>query len=61
MTDRTEIRDGVRELSVGDEEGGDLAVMQHIQKLVDLRVHDRLSDKREGTVPDLKSFFQSLG
>ena len=53
LGDGHQVADAVRELGVGDQEGGDAALVQLPQDGVDLRVHDGLPDQRQGTVPHL--------
>ena len=46
--------DAIRELRIGDQEGGDAAGMQLLHEGVDLRIHDRLAHQRQRTVPWLR-------
>ena len=53
LGDGQQVADTVRELGVGDQEGGDAALVQLPQDGVDLRVHDGLPNQRQGTMPHL--------
>mmetsp|Transcript_47801 Transcript_47801/g.108476 ORF Transcript_47801/g.108476 Transcript_47801/m.108476 type:complete len:236 (-) Transcript_47801:64-771(-) len=57
---RNQVFDFFRELSVGDEEAGDVALVQLGKHLVDPRVHDRLAHQGEGAVPDGEGLLDSL-
>ena len=50
LGDGDQVADAVRELGVGDQEGGDAALMQLPQDGIDLRVHDGLPDQRQRTM-----------
>ena len=54
LGDRDEVADPVRELGVGDQEGGDAAPVQLCQDGIDLGVHDGLTNQGQGTVPHLQ-------
>lgn len=54
------IPDGIRELCIGDEEGGDSLLMEQLDQSVDLGVHDGLPHKREGAVLWLHPLRQTL-
>ena len=53
LGDGHQVADAVRELSVGDQEGGDAALVQFPQDGVDLGVHDGLPNQRQRTMPHL--------
>ena len=53
LGDGHEVADSVRELGVGDQEGGDVALVQLCQDGIDFGVHDGLPHQREGAVPHL--------
>ena len=46
----TVILNGLRELGICDEEGGDALLMEEADQGIDFWVHDWLADQREGTV-----------
>lgn len=54
LGDGDKMADSVWELGIGDQEGGDVALVQLCQDCVNLRVHDGLPHQREGTVPHLQ-------
>ena len=45
LGDRHQLADTLRELGIGDQEGGDLPAMQLHQNGIDLRIHDGLPHK----------------
>jgi len=49
-----------RKLRVSDEEGRDPALVQQLDVLVNVRVHDGLTDEREGAVFDVEGLLESL-
>ena len=53
LGDGHQVADAVRELGVGDQEGGDAALVQFPQDGVDLGVHDGLPNQRQRTMPHL--------
>ena len=53
LSDGHEVADPVWELGIGDQEGGDVALVQLCQDGIDFGVHDGLPHQREGTVPHL--------
>src|SRR5699024_2358678 len=57
---RIQSSNGVRELSIGDHEGGDVSRMKHFHKLIYLRVHDRFANQRQGTVACTHRLFESF-
>ena len=60
MEGRGHTPDGFRKLSIGDEEGGDLPLVEQPDQCIDLRIHDRLSHEGQGTVFGLLAVGQSL-
>lgn len=58
LGDGHQVADAVRELGVGDQEGGDAALVQLVQDGVDLGVHDGLPHQRQRTVPHLHQVLQ---
>ncbi len=53
LGDGDQVADAVRELGVGDQKGGDAALVQLPQDGVDLWVHDGLPNQRQRTMPHL--------
>ncbi len=53
LGDGHQVTNPVRELGVGDQEGGNAALMQLPQDGVDLGVHDGLPNQRQRTMPHL--------
>mmetsp|Transcript_414 Transcript_414/g.971 ORF Transcript_414/g.971 Transcript_414/m.971 type:complete len:263 (+) Transcript_414:523-1311(+) len=57
---RLKVLDCVRELGIGDQKGGDLARMELIDKFINTRVHDGLTNEGEGTVANVEGLLKTL-
>lgn len=61
LGDGSQIVDGVGELSIGDEECGDMFIVKQLNQAINLGIHNRLADEGKSAVTDGFGFAEAFG